>query len=373
MVIYSKDLQKIMSQIKLSIKNVTKIFPPNVKAVNNVTLEIYEHELVAILGPSGCGKSTLLHLIAGFERPTHGKVFLDGRDITDLPPWKRGIGIIFQGGALFPHMTVKENIAYGLKNRHLPKREITAKILQALQLVGLTENYLKKYPAQLSGGERQRVALIRTLVIEPTILLLDEPLTGLDKRIRDKLEEELQELHNRLKFTGLYVTHNQEEAMVLGNRIAVMNQGSVIQIGFPEQLYEAPVNEFVASFFGDMNFIPAAAIRTDGAQSVLQLLGGHSFVIDRSLPNGDLVIGIRPERIMLLLTAAPPKCNSIVLEGIVQNKICTGEKLRFTIDVHGYLLRVTTLNAGAAREIQIGTKVNIGWDVMDMICISKRG
>jgi iron(III) transport system ATP-binding protein len=226
--------------------------------LKDIDLSIRPGELFAFLGPSGCGKTTLLRLIAGFAQAQTGQVLLDGQDVATLPPWKRDVGMVFQSYALWPHMTVAQNVAFGLEERRKPRAEVAAKVAQALELVGLSA-YAQRRPAQLSGGQQQRVALARTIAIEPKVLLLDEPLSNLDARMRVSVRRDLRELQQRLGLTTIFVTHDQEEANTICDRIAVMETGVIRQVGTPMELYERPDNLFVAGFLGSANILEAEA------------------------------------------------------------------------------------------------------------------
>jgi iron(III) transport system ATP-binding protein len=241
----------------LKVENLTKKFG-DFTALKDISLEVLEGEFVCFLGPSGCGKTTLLRAIAGLDIQTHGRVEQGGRDISGLPPLERDFGIVFQSYALFPNLTVYKNVAYGLENRKTPKPEIQARVRELLESVGLTDQE-DKYPAQLSGGQQQRVALSRALATKPGLLLLDEPLSALDAKVRVRLRREIKELQLKLGITTIMVTHDQEEALTMADRIVVMNEGVIEQIGTPQDIYSRPVNPFVADFIGTMNFLTGAA------------------------------------------------------------------------------------------------------------------
>ena len=243
-----------MSSAAIRLEEVTKTFDGKVVAVDAVTLDIRAGEFFSLLGPSGCGKTTSLRMIAGFELPDSGRVHVAGRDITDLPVHKRDMGMVFQSYALFPHRTVAENVAFGLRMRDVPKPEIARRVASALAQVALTGLEERK-PGQLSGGQQQRVALARALVIEPRVLLCDEPLGALDRKLRQQMQFELKELQQRLGVTLVFVTHDQEEALAMSDRIAVMNKGRVEQIGAPTEIYERPRTRFVADFIGEINLL----------------------------------------------------------------------------------------------------------------------
>ncbi|MFB7144201.1 ABC transporter ATP-binding protein [Agrobacterium deltaense] len=239
-------------------ENVTKRFGDFV-AVNNLTLDIYEREFFSLLGPSGCGKTTLMRMLAGFEEPTEGRILLQGKDISGVPPYKRPTNMMFQSYALFPHMSVEKNIAFGLEQDGLPKAEISSRVEEMLRLVKLSE-FAKRKPSQLSGGQRQRVALARSLAKRPKVLLLDEPLGALDKKLREETQFELMDIQTNLGLTFLIVTHDQEEAMTVSDRIAVMDKGNVVQVATPAEIYEAPNSRYVADFIGDINIFDANVV-----------------------------------------------------------------------------------------------------------------
>jgi putrescine transport system ATP-binding protein len=239
-------------------ENVTKRFGDFV-AVNNLTLDIYEHEFFSLLGPSGCGKTTLMRMLAGFEEPTEGRILLQGKDISGVPPYKRPTNMMFQSYALFPHMSVEKNVAFGLEQDGLPKADVAARVEEMLRLVKLTE-FAKRKPSQLSGGQRQRVALARSLAKRPKVLLLDEPLGALDKKLREETQFELMDIQTNLGLTFLIVTHDQEEAMTVSDRIAVMDKGNVVQVATPAEIYEAPNSRYVADFIGDINIFDAKVV-----------------------------------------------------------------------------------------------------------------
>ena len=246
-------MSSVKEKIKLEIKNMKKIYP-NGDGVENINIQVHEGEFVTMLGPSGCGKSTILRTLGGFLKIDGGEIMLDDQAIQDLPPEKRPTAMVFQSYNLWPHMTVYENLMFGLKIRKVPKAVMQKEADEALKLVGM-EGYGKKYPNQLSGGQQQRVAIARALLLKPSVLLLDEPFSALDAKIRQQMREELKRIQEELNITVVFVTHDQEEAMALSHRIVVMNKGVIEQVGTPEEIYDNPATKYVASFIGEMNFI----------------------------------------------------------------------------------------------------------------------
>lgn len=278
----------------LQITDLTKNFG-HFTALNQISLEIFDGEFVCFLGPSGCGKTTLLRAIAGLDIQTYGRIEQDGLDVSALPPSERDFGIVFQSYALFPNMTVRKNIAYGLENRNTAKKEITQRVTELLDLVGLPDQ-AQKYPAQLSGGQQQRIALARALATSPGLLLLDEPLSALDAKVRVHLRHEIRALQERLGVTTVMVTHDQEEALTMADRIVVMNDGVIEQVGTPLEVYREPATVFVADFIGTMNFMPGVI---DGAQAVT--VGGQTLHCrtDGLSAGTEVTVAVRPEDIVV--------------------------------------------------------------------------
>ena len=291
-----------MAEVTLS--HVRKVYPNGAVAVEDFNLSIRDREFLVLVGPSGCGKSTTLRMVAGLEEITSGTISIDGKVVNDLPPKDRDIAMVFQNYALYPHMTVKENMAFGLKLRHTPKAEIEQRIAEAAEVLGLTP-YLSRLPKQLSGGQRQRVALGRAIVRQPKVFLFDEPLSNLDAKMRVEMREEIHRLHLRLNATILYVTHDQTEAMTLGDRIVVMENGHIRQVDDPVQLYNEPANCFSASFIGTppMNMLPMTA---DGAGRLTSAAGTLASPMFATLaPEQQVLVGIRPEHLMDASAQAP--------------------------------------------------------------------
>ena len=285
----------------LEIRNLTKSFDGQ-HAVDDVNLTIYKGEIFALLGASGCGKSTLLRMLAGFESPTQGQILLDGQDLSHVPPYQRPINMMFQSYALFPHMTVEQNIAFGLKQDKLPKAEIASRVAEMLTLVHMQE-YAKRKPHQLSGGQRQRVALARSLAKRPKLLLLDEPMGALDKKLRDRMQLEVVDILERVGATCVMVTHDQEEAMTMAGRIAIMNRGKFVQIGEPEEIYEHPTTRFSAEFIGSVNVFEGQLQERQPDGLVIHspgLVNPLKVESDVSVLDGvPVYVALRPEKIML--------------------------------------------------------------------------
>ncbi|MGA2140014.1 MAG: sn-glycerol-3-phosphate ABC transporter ATP-binding protein UgpC [Verrucomicrobiia bacterium] len=269
---------KAFTVAKVLLENVSKTYPGGVKAVDNANLEIGDQEFVVLVGPSGCGKSTTLRMVAGLEEISSGNIFIDGKLVNDVPPKDRDIAMVFQNYALYPHMTVYKNMAFGLMLRKYPKAEINQRVRDAAQILGITDEQLQRKPKSLSGGQRQRVAVGRAIVRKPKVFLFDEPLSNLDAKMRVQMRAEISKLHDRLKSTMIYVTHDQVEAMTMGDRIVVMNNGVIQQVDEPLALYDNPKNMFVAGFIGSppMNFFKGTIVqRQDGLWFVEQTAGGH--------------------------------------------------------------------------------------------------
>jgi len=291
----------------IRIENVTKQFG-DVYAVDNVSLDIYQREFFALLGPSGCGKTTLLRMLAGFETPTAGRILIDGQDMAAVPPWQRPANMMFQSYALFPHMSVADNIAFGLRQDGVPKGEIRDRVAEAIKLVQL-EGRERRRPDQLSGGQKQRVALARAIIKRPKVLLLDEPLGALDKKLRERTQFELVNIQESLGLTFIIVTHDQEEAMTVSTRMAIMNEGRVAQLGTPGEMYEYPASRFVADFLGDVNVLEARVVeaghdhvRVHSEQAGCDILADRGAVIA-----GETVwVAVRPEKFTLSKEPPPP-------------------------------------------------------------------
>ena len=321
-----------MSVGQITLSYVTKKFGDTV-AVDDVSLQIVGGEFFSLLGPSGCGKTTTLRIIGGFVYPTEGEVFINGDLMAETPPYRRPVNTVFQNYALFPHKTVAQNIAFGLQMKKLPKTEISHAIERALDLIQL-HGYGDRKPNELSGGERQRVALARALINEPTILLLDEPLSALDLKLRKQMQLELKALQRKVGITFVYVTHDQGEAMTLSDRIAVMNEGKILQVGTPSEIYDAPQSRFVADFIGTSNFFEGTLISTDGelAEVVSNTEPPFKFVCqhrENITVDTPVTVAVRPERIDISAETNPdfPNC----LRGVIEDESYLGTTVQYTV------------------------------------------
>jgi putrescine transport system ATP-binding protein len=328
------------------IEGVTRTFG-DVYAVDNVSLDIFKGEFFALLGPSGCGKSTLLRMLAGFESPSQGRILIDGQDMTGVPPWRRPVNMMFQSYALFPHLSVRRNIAFGLEQERLARAEIARRVDEIVRLVQLVDLEDRR-PDQLSGGQRQRVALARALVKEPKVLLLDEPLAALDKRLRDQTQLELVNLQDRLGLTFVIVTHDQEEAMTVGTRMAIMRDGHLVQVGTPVELYEYPQSRFAAEFLGEVNLLEARVVEAGAsAVRVRAAAAGCDVVADRpiaALPGEPVWVAVRPEKLTLAKT--PPTDTSVnCVEGEVFDIGYLGDVSIYHVRLaSGAMMRATLAN-----------------------------
>ncbi|ANM02907.1 prutescine ABC transporter ATP-binding protein PotG [Rhizobium phaseoli] len=335
----------------IAFKNVTKRFG-DFTAVNDLSLNIYHREFFALLGASGCGKSTLLRMLAGFEQPTSGEIVLDGTDLAGTPPYKRPVNMMFQSYALFPHMTVEKNIAFGLKQDGMPKDEMAERVSQMLKLVKL-EQFASRKPNQLSGGQRQRVALARSLAKRPKVLLLDEPLGALDKKLREETQFELMDLQQSLGLTFVVVTHDQEEAMTMADRIAVMSHGKVVQVATPAEIYEAPNCRFVADFIGDVNIFDGKV--TTSGNGAVEISVDNGFTIRIAAPDTPAIgstvgFAIRPEKIRVS-RAAPANAPVNAAKGEIWDIGYLGDMTVFHIKLaSGQFVRASSLNARRSVE-----------------------
>jgi len=352
------------SQYDVEIVNVTKQFG-DTKAVDDLTLRIERGKFYSFLGPSGCGKTTTLRMIAGFEEPTQGEIRIAGANVEGLPPYKRNVNTVFQHYALFPHMTVFDNVAYGLKQKKTPAAELRKRTLEALAMVRLTGRE-KSFPKQMSGGQQQRVALARALVNRPQVLLLDEPLGALDLKLRKQMQLELKTLQTQVGITFIYVTHDQEEALTMSDYIAVMSAGKVLQLDAPEMIYERPASKFVADFIGESNFLNARVKTQEGQRVVVEANGLTNIhaVSDKALSNGaQAIVAVRPERILLVREPFDGMVNQF--QGRIENLVYTGSTTAYQVRLNDQvLLTVRENNAGradAASDLKVSDQVYAYW------------
>jgi spermidine/putrescine transport system ATP-binding protein len=345
----------------VELHGVSKTFG-SVVAVDRVTLSIRDGEFFSLLGPSGCGKTTTLRLIAGFELPTEGEVHIDGRFQGETPPYRRPVNTVFQNYALFPHMTVYRNVAFGLEMQKVPQDEIRRRVTEALEMVRLPGMEGRK-PDQLSGGQQQRVALARALVNNPSVLLLDEPLGALDLKLRKAMQLELKDLQHRVGITFIYVTHDQEEALTMSDRIAVMDEGRTLQVGTPEEIYEHPANRFVAGFIGETNFLSGLVRGAHAGEAVVVVDGNRAVHVntERSVgENQEVTVAVRPERVSL--HGQPPDARA--LPGVVEEVIYVGTDIRYLVRItEQTVVTVRQQNVGpdAAARFSVGESVYLHW------------
>lgn len=341
----------------IQFKNVTKKFG-EFTAIDDMTLNIYRKEFFALLGPSGCGKTTLMRMLAGFETPTKGTILLDGVDIAPIPPNKRATNMMFQSYALFPHLSVWENIAFGLKRSDMPKEKIPARVEEMLKLVRL-EKFAKRKPHQISGGQRQRVALARSLAKAPKLLLLDEPLGALDKKLRQDTQFELMDIQEKTGTTFVIVTHDQEEAMTVASRVAVMDHGKMIQVDTPDRIYETPNSVYVADFIGDVNIVEGTATpKGDGKVAIAWAEGQPEIsasIAEGVAPGTKVHFAIRPEKVAISSDRPEGKAN--VIEGTVHDIAYLGNISTYKVEVAGGRM----IKAQVANDRRIARR-DISWD-----------
>ncbi len=354
----------------LRVVDVVKDFG-DARAVDHISLDIFGAEFFALLGPSGCGKTTLLRMLAGFETPTSGRIELDGQDLTAVPPHERPVNMMFQSYALFPHMSVAKNIAFGLEMDRLPKAEISRRVEEMLALVKL-DRFASRRPQQLSGGQRQRVALARALAKKPKLLLLDEPLGALDKKLREETQFELVNIQESLGLTFVIVTHDQEEAMTVATRLAVMREGQIAQLGEPREVYDAPASRYVAEFIGDVNIIEgrledpeAGVIRLEGAGAPVQ--AGRPISGAKGAP---VAVALRPEKLVIERRDDGPDPEANMLEGVVEDIAYLGDMSIFRVRLsNGGLARVARTNRVRLQSQTIVWEdpVRLSWDAQAVV------
>jgi spermidine/putrescine transport system ATP-binding protein len=353
-----------VAEVDVRLVDVTKKFGDQV-AVDRISLDVRDGEFFSLLGPSGCGKTTTLRMIGGFEQPTSGLIELQGQDVTWLPPFKRNVNTVFQNYALFPHLTIFENVAFGLRRKGVKGSEVKSRVTEMLNLVELP-GYEARKPTQISGGQAQRVALARALINRPAVLLLDEPLGALDLKLRKQMQVELKRIQQEVGITFIYVTHDQEEAMTMSDRIAVMNRGHYEQLGDPESLYERPMTRFVAGFLGVSNLLPATILGADGAYARASLGDDTEIRVPRGLVDGQAraSIGVRPEKIRLheLDQEAPTGHNRLV--GTVRDASYVGVSTQYIVEAPSGTLTVYEQNVERATRSELwerGDRVQVTW------------
>ncbi len=357
----------------VQVDHVTKSFG-DFKAVDDVSLKIYKGEIFCLLGASGCGKTTLLRMLGGFETPNSGRIFIDGEDMTGVPPYERPVNMMFQSYALFPHMTVEQNVAFGLKQDRVPKGEIAERVATMLDLVKL-QSFAKRKPHQLSGGQKQRVALARSLVKRPKLLLLDEPLGALDKKLREHTQFELISLQDKLGVTFVVVTHDQEEAMTLASRIGVMNHGEIVQAGTPSEIYEFPSSKFVADFVGSVNIFEGKLIEDEPeyVRIASDELGGTIYVSHgiSAAPEAVVWAAVRPEKVFM--STAQPEGADNVVRGAVQDIAYLGDLSIYLVKLPtGKVIRVTQPNTSRhAEAITWDQEVYLSWDPSSPVLVTR--
>ncbi len=344
----------------VQLRGVSKRFD-EVVAVDNVNLDIEKGEFFSLLGPSGCGKTTTLRMVAGFVAPSQGSIAVAGSEISQLPPEKRGVGIVFQNYAIFPHMNVYDNIAFGLKMRKVARAELDRRVRAVIDQVGL-RGLERRYEREMSGGQKQRVALARVLVTEPKILLLDEPLSALDKKLREEMKYWIKDLQNELQITTIYVTHDQGEALTMSDRIAVMNEGRVEQVGAPDEIYERPISNFVTSFIGESNIITAEVVEASDRGATLKV-GDVKLAVDTKaniIPGQSVSVVIRPEHIFL----GPDAENGnglVTTRAVVRNRSYQGSFIRYELTNGDLALVAEALNRPGFEVYPPGAEISIGW------------
>ncbi len=346
-------------------EDVQKSYDGETLVVKNLNLSVEQGEFLTLLGPSGSGKTTCLMMLAGFETATHGEIILDGKPINNVPPHKREIGMVFQNYALFPHMTVNENLAFPLNVRKVPKAEAESRVRDALAMVQL-EDFGSRRPGQLSGGQQQRVAVARALVFQPKLVLMDEPLGALDKQLREQMQYEIKHIHENLEITAVYVTHDQGEALTMSNRIAVFNDGIIQQLDSPVDLYEKPSNAFVAQFIGENNVLFGKVVEENGSQCKVEVPGGgliSATAVNIDGKDSNTTLSLRPERVMI--DPEPGSCANIV-KGTVQEIIYLGDHVRTRMNLCGqdeFIVKIP--NSFGHAHLKMGQEVSVGWQCED--------
>jgi len=340
-----------------------------VAAVDHIDLDVAPGEFLTLLGPSGSGKTTTLKMIAGLEHPTEGQVYIDQESVIDKPSFKRDLGMVFQNYALFPHMTVFDNIAFPLKMRSVSKTAIHERVMAILDVVQLA-GFDARYPRQLSGGQQQRIALARALVYEPSVLLMDEPLGALDKKLREEMQLEVKQIQERIKITTIYVTHDQSEALTMSDTIALMNKGRFEQIGAPQELYEKPANRFVADFIGESNFLEGDVLKVEDRFAEIRTT--ESLIVQVKPKSGiqvgqPVTLAIRPEKIRLDASAGKP---DNLFQGTVDNVVYLGEIVKYVVTMSsGECIAAKSTNVTVGLQYKKGDQIDLGWNLEDCLIV----
>ena len=351
--------QKKQEAVGVEIRDLVKTFPAydqknkEIYAANHVTLSVKPGEMVTLLGPSGCGKTSLLRMVAGFLMPSSGEIYIGNREVSKIPPNKRNVGMMFQSYALFPHLSVYDNVAYGLKLKHMGKQEIHDRVRSILQLMQI-EDYASRFPNEISGGQQQRVALARAVVTEPSVLLFDEPLSNLDAKLRVQMRTTIKKLQRDLGITTVYVTHDQEEALAISDRIAVMKEGNIMQVGAPEEIYRKPANPFVANFIGVSNFIDCE-VAASGGKGTVKIEGKYSFEmpVNQSY-SGEAILSARPEQLFLRESGIP---------GIITLALFLGDFVQYEIRLeNGQIIELNEYTKDTDSTRSVGEKVCVAFN-----------
>lgn len=374
---YGTCVPKWSTMIDIELINISKHFGDTI-AVDDASFSVNKGEFLTLLGPSGCGKTTTLRMIAGFTKPTQGSIYIDGELVNEKPPYERNIGMVFQNYSLFPHMTTYDNLAFGLKMRKVSENEIKRRVKETFELIALS-GYEDRYPGQLSGGEQQRIALGRALIIEPNVLLLDEPLSNLDLKLRQKLRLDLKRIQKEVDITSIYVTHDQEEALILSDRIALMNKGQIVQIGNPKEMYENPKNRFVADFIGETNFLSGELISRKGSWAEIELDDGtmvhaslrcidyHDSPLEK---DNKVILSLRPHNIILTRTKPRDEDMQNLFEGKIKDLEYVGSLVKYHVELKNGFALVAQDSLIESEKYSLGETVYLTCSPKNFLVIS---